>query len=296
MLSLTADQVDAYKNTGYLVVPDVLSADEIAELRQITDEYSERARTGDHDLRVMDLGTRDGQPYLRRIKSPHRHHPVYDKTMRHPRILDIVADLIGQDIRIYGTKLNLKLPSGTGDAIEWHQDWAFYPHTNEDLVAVGVMVDDMTLENGPLLVSPGSHKGEVYSHHYDGHFVGALDPKLIEQDIPKCATLTGKAGTITLHHPRAVHASGPNRSSGPRRVLFQNYSAADAWPLVGCGAPGDRNFCAGADFHAYENLIVAGQHREMRMEKLPVILPLPGPPDSSSVYTTQSKIGRRYFD
>ena len=44
-----------------------------------------------------------------------------------------------------------------GSPVEWHQDWAFYPHTNDDLLAVGVMLDDMELENGPLLVLPGTH-------------------------------------------------------------------------------------------------------------------------------------------
>ena len=51
------------------------------------------------------------------------------------------------------SKLNTKFEKG-GSAVEWHQDWAFYPHTNDDVLAVGVMLDDVNLSNGPLMVIP----------------------------------------------------------------------------------------------------------------------------------------------
>lgn len=79
-------------------------------------------------------------------------------------------------MRLHGTKINLKSPH-YGSAVEWYQDWAFYPHTKDDLLAVGVMLDDISLENGLLLVIPGSHKGAVWDHHSpDGFFCGAMDP------------------------------------------------------------------------------------------------------------------------
>ena len=59
--------------------------------------------------------------------------------------------------------------AGFGAPVEWHQDWAFYPHTNDNLAAVGVMFDDMAMENGPLMIIPGSHKGPTFDHHADGH-------------------------------------------------------------------------------------------------------------------------------
>ena len=89
----------------------------------------------------------------------------------------MLQDLWGPDIRFDTAKLNLK-SAGFGAAVEWHQDWAFYPHTNDDLAAVGVMIDDMELENGPLLIIPGSHNGPVVHDHHatDGRFCGAMDP------------------------------------------------------------------------------------------------------------------------
>ena len=70
-------------------------------------------------------------------------------------------------------KLNMK-SAEFGSPVEWHQDWAFYPHTNDDLLAVGIAIDAMTSENGCLLAIPGSHRGRVYNHHQDGHFAGAV--------------------------------------------------------------------------------------------------------------------------
>ena len=55
----------------------------------------------------------------------------------------------------------------------------FYPHTNDDVLAIGVMLDDMTEENGPLLIMPGSHKGPTYDHHSNGFFAGAIDPDTV---------------------------------------------------------------------------------------------------------------------
>ena len=69
---------------------------------------------------------------MRRLKSPIEHHDVYMRTIRHDGILDIVAQLIGDGIRTNGNKLNMK-SADYGSPVEWHQDWSFYPHTNDDI-------------------------------------------------------------------------------------------------------------------------------------------------------------------
>jgi ectoine hydroxylase-related dioxygenase (phytanoyl-CoA dioxygenase family) len=294
MKALTEKQVEQYENDGFLVVEDMFSPEEVAELSAVTDHFASMV-TSAPTHPALDIGQTEGGPYLRRVKSPHRHHPVYTAAMRKERLLDVLEDLLGPDIRLYGTKINLKLPSGTGDAIQWHQDWGFYPHTNDSLVAVGVLIDAMTEENGPLLVVPGSHKGEVFSHNVDGRFAGAIDFTKISHLTGKAEVITAPAGSITLHHVRAVHASGPNLSSGSRRLMFQNYAAADAWPLVGCGAPGDRHLCAGKSWDEYQSMLVRGQDREIRLENVAVKLPLPQAMDSASVFTTQSTAGKSFF-
>ena len=169
---------------------------------------------------------------MRRIKDPHRADPIFAELLADPAITDMVIQLIGPDLRYEHTKLNIK-PGGGGEPVEWHQDWAFYPHSNDDILEVGVMLEDCTLENGPLMVIPGSHRGPVFDHHYEGYFAGAIDPSASGLDVSRAVPLTGEAGTVTLHHVRMVHGSESNLSDRDRPLLLLGYCAADAWPLRG---------------------------------------------------------------
>ena len=226
---LSQEQIDSYHENGYLTVENVLSADELDALQRVTDEFIDRSRLVSEHNDVFDLEPNHSpqNPRLRRIKDPINQHEVYDQTLRHDGILDIVEQLIGKGVRCNGNKLNMKAKAH-GAAVEWHQDWAFYPHTNDDLMAVGVAIDAMTEENGCMLMVPGSHKTELTSHHENGVFVGAVaDPDFNPQRVEKC--LVG-AGGISLHHVRTLHASAPNHSTNPRRLLLLQYCSLDSWP------------------------------------------------------------------
>ena len=283
---LTPAQIDTYHRTGAIVVPDVLSPAEVAELSRVTDDFVARARglTGHTDIYDLEDSHTPEAPRVRRIKAPHLHHPAYAALARHPRILAVLAALWGPDIRFDTAKLNMKC-AGFGAAVEWHQDWAFYPHTNDSLAAVGVMMDDMAMENGPLLVVPGSHTGPTFDHHAGGVFCGAMDPARRDVDYEAAVPLTGRAGSITVHHVRAVHGSAPNLSDRDRRRLLFQFRAADAWPLLG--------FPAGIE--AFDALMVSGQPREPRLAPAPVRLPLPPAARQGSLYENQKGMANRYF-
>jgi phytanoyl-CoA hydroxylase len=284
---LTQAEIETYREIGAIVVPDVLSAEEVAELSRVTDGFVAGARgLSDHnDIYDLEDSHTPEAPRVRRIKAPHQHHPAYARLVRHPRIIAVLQDLWGPDIRFDTAKLNMK-SAGFGAAVEWHQDWAFYPHTNDDLAAVGVMMDDMELANGPLLIVPGSHRGPVFDHHADGVFCGAMDPARGEVDFSSAIPLTGKAGSITVHHVRAVHGSAPNSSTRDRRLLLFQFRAADAWPLLG--------FPAG--IAAFDALMVAGRPTlEPRLAAVPVRLPLPPATHQGSIYENQKGMERRFF-
>ena len=169
---------------------------------------------------------------MRRLKAPHLIHPAYFRASRNAKVVEILTDLWGT-VRFDTGKLNMK-SAGYGAPVEWHQDWAFYPHTNDDLAAVGIMLDDVDMENGPMMVVPGSHKGPIHDHHGpNGRFCGAMDPATCDIDLSRARPCLGKAGSITVHHVRAVHGSATNFSGRPRRFLLYQYRAADAWPLLG---------------------------------------------------------------
>jgi len=285
---LNQTQIDEYNRVGAIVVPDVLTQDEVQRLRRVTDEFVEQARAVAQHNEIYDLEDTHTpqQPRVRRIKSPHLHHPAYRDLVAHAKIIKVLQALWGPDIRFDTAKLNMK-SAGYGAAVEWHQDWAFYPHTNDDLAAVGIMMDDMELANGPLMIIPGSHKGPIFDHHTDGRFCGAMDPATKELDYAKAIPLTGAAGSITVHHVRAVHGSAPNTSNKERRLLLLQYRAADAWPLLGLPA----------GMEAYDKLMVAGAPtNQPRLAPVPVGLPLPPADLQGSIYENQKGLKRRFFD
>ena len=279
---LSNEQIEFYNENGYAAVEGVFSSDEIAALREVTDEFVERSRAVSENNEVFDLepGHTAEEPRLRRVKMPTSQHQVYNNALHHDGMLDIVAQLIGDDIRTNGTKLNLKLPE-FGSPVEWHQDWAFYPHTNDDLLAVGLCIDDMTLENGALLVIPGSHRVPIYDHHLDGSFCGAItDPAF---DDSTAVPLELSAGCISIHHARTIHGSTPNRSSASRRLLLFQMVAIDAWPLMGM-----------ADLAEFNSHILRGTPtNQPRLADVPVRIPLPRAGSPGSIYENQTRFKDR---
>jgi ectoine hydroxylase-related dioxygenase (phytanoyl-CoA dioxygenase family) len=281
--------VEQYRETGYLVVPDVLEPDMLVRLRESLDALvAGAARVSTHtDIYDLEPGHTPDNPKVRRIKLPHTHTPAFWELAKYPRLVSILEKLLGPSgVRLHGSKINLKAPH-YGSPVEWHQDWAFYPHTNDDLLAVGVMLDDAFLENGPLLVVPGSHKGPVWDHHApDGTFCGAMDPTRREVDFESAVPLTGRAGAMSFHHVRLVHGSAQNISDRPRRLLLYEYAAADASPLMGI-----------KDYAAWNRQLVSGTpSNQPRVEAVPVRMPLPPAPRQGSIYENQSTARHKYFE
>src|ERR1051325_1705007 len=214
------------------------------------------------------------EPHVRRLKAPHLIHPAYFRASRNEKVVEILKDLWG-GVRFDTGKLNMK-SAGYGAPIEWHQDWAFYPHTNEDLAAVGIMIDDVDLENGPMMVLPGSHKGPVYDHNGpDGRFCEAIDVDESTLDLSRAVPCLGKAGSITIHRVRAVHGSATNFSGRSRRFLLYQYRAADAWPLLGL-KEGIEKF--------NKQLIIGEPSLSPRLAPAPVRMPLPPAEYQGSIY------------
>ena len=281
--------VAAYRENGYLVVENVLDAATLAKMRQsIADLVVKAAGVKTHN-EVYDLEPTHTpeHPRVRRIKSPHKVDPLFLEVVKQPGMISVLKALLGKDIRLHGSKLNVKAPK-YGSPVEWHQDWAFYPHTNDDILAIGVMLDDVELANGPLLVMPGSHRiNKVWDHHLDGRFCGAMDPtQTPELDYSKAVPCVGKAGSCSFHHVRLVHGSAQNTSEKPRQLLLYECTAADAWPLV--------NF---KDLDEFNSRMICGEPTlEPRTEKVPIRMPLPPALAQGSIYENQTALRNRFFD
>lgn len=291
---LTQDQKAFYDTHGYLLVENAVSADQLARLLEITDRLIEASRevTESNDIYDLDAGHGPQAPRLTRIKIPHQRDPFFWHVLRHSAMTEVLTDLLGPDTNLLTSKLNTKAPGG-GRAVEWHQDWAFYPHTNDHLLAFGLMLEDVTPDSGPLMVIPGSHKGPVLSHHMNGVFAGAIDPDDPLFDLRKAVTLTGRAGSMTVHHVRALHGSAPNVSDRARKILFYEIAAAHAWPLLGSGsyfhALGQRKFWDDLN----DRMITGSPCLQPRVEPVPVRMPLPPAPVTGSIFKTQESAGAK---
>ena len=232
---LTDEQVASYHQDGYVAVRGLLDGAQVDALRRVTERFVERSRSVSKSDDVLDLDPRHtaAAPVLRRIKNPADHDPLYRWVALDSPIPDIVAELIGPAIRFHHSKLNLK-GSFVGAPVEVHQDAAFYPHSNDDVLAVGLLLDDATADNGALAVLPGSHRGPIHDH-YDaqGRFMGCMRPEEVERlDRNRAPLLTLPAGSIHIHHYRLVHWSAPNTSPAERRLLINAYAAADTVSLM----------------------------------------------------------------
>lgn len=279
--------VERYRSDGFIVVPDLLGAAEIAALQVVIDSLVAKSASVETHDDVYDLepGHSRATPRVRRIKTPHLVDRRFLDVVRSEQVVSVLLRLIGPNLRLHGSKLNIKAPQ-YGSPVEWHQDWAFYPHTNDDILAIGVMLDDMELINGPLLVAPGSHKGPVCDHHYDGRFCGAVDPGTITEEIRKAAPITGKAGTMSFHHVRLLHGSAQNTSNRRRQLLLYEVCAADAWPIMG-------GVSSLTDFD--ERMIAGSTTIEPRLTQVPVRMPYPPALRQGSIYENQAVRAQRHF-
>jgi ectoine hydroxylase len=288
--TLTPDQIAFYREQGYLLLEGRVPEDTLRAIRAEIDRFTEMARglTASDDRLDLEDSHRPDAPRLRRVKLPHTQSQVIDGLMRSDAILAPVRDLIGPNLRLQTTKLNMK-SAGFGAAVEWHQDWAFYPYTNDDVLAVGVLIDDMTEANGPLMVFPGTHRGPALDHHHDGVFAGAVDLEASGFDLADAVPLMGPAGSISIHHARILHGSALNTSTRDRRIIFYEMMAADAFPIVG-----GRGKWEGLE--EFDSRMLCGAPTlEPRIVPCPMRVAFPDGPTQGSIYEVQKAMGRRSF-
>ena len=291
MEALTQTQKDHYFEHGYVVLENRVPTNIMTAIRDEIARFESIARTmtaSDDKLDLEDSHTPD-DPRLRRIKLPHTQSEVMRDLMYSDHILAPARDLAGPDLRLHTTKLNMK-KAGYGAAVEWHQDYAFYPHTNDDILAIGVLIDDMAEENGPLQVFPGSHRGPVYDHHVDGVFAGAILPEAVGLDVKDAVSLMGPAGSISIHHGRILHGSALNRSDKARRILFYEMMAADAFPIMG-------SMTKWAGIEDYNTRMLCGKPTiQPRLKDIPIRIPQPQPDVPISIYEIQKGMKARAFE
>lgn len=232
---LNQTQREFYFDNGYLLLEEVIDSDWLARLRNATDQIVEESRQiVDSDAKWdLEEGHGPDNPRLRRLSSPNDHHAEYWAYASESLVADIVADLVGPNVKFHHSKLNFKWAGG-GEEVKWHQDIQFWPHTNYSPLTVGTYLYDCEADQGPLMIIPGSHAGPLFDQYNDqGEWVGCLsaaDEATLNPS--KAVSLEGPAGSLTIHNCRTLHASKPNQSDKGRPLLLNAYSAGDALPYT----------------------------------------------------------------
>ncbi|MCF6687863.1 phytanoyl-CoA dioxygenase family protein [Raoultella terrigena] len=232
-------QIEQFHQQGFLVVEAVLSPAEVAGLQQDFDGWVEESRrhgdawgeTEDGRPRFdLESDHRPDHPSLRRVSSPTEISAAYRRAALDSRMAAIAAQLIGgSGTRFHHSKINSKLPH-TATQVKWHQDFLFTPHSNDDIITALLMVSDVTPENGPLNVVPGSHKGPLWSHWQESRFTGAVDDEVVATRCQQPEACFGPSGSVCFMHTRLLHASSPNETDLPRTLFISVYAAEDALP------------------------------------------------------------------
>lgn len=263
---LTQSQREKYFDDGYVSVAGLVGADWLTRLRTVTDEFIEISRhlTGKDKRFDLEPDHSSVTPRIRRLNSPVDFHDEYWAFASTGPFVDVAEDLLGPNIKFHHAKLNFKWGDG-GEEVKWHQDIQFWPHTNYDVLTIGVYLDDVAEDMAPMGVLPLSHEGPLFDLYNEaGAWTGHIrDADLPQLNIDQAEYLGGPAGSITVHNCRSVHGSPANMSERSRPLLLCAYSAADAFPITALTESGK---------HA--ETVVRGQAaRWARFDPRPVLMP-----------------------
>jgi ectoine hydroxylase len=227
---LSAEQVAAYRNEGFVVVDSVFAAEEIKILIEALEQ--DCLTPGEH------LVTEASDDEVRAVYASHTRRREYATLIRLPRLLAPVRQLLDQEVYLYQFKINSK-PAFVGSQWAWHQDFAAWRIADNlpapRLVNVALFLDDVTEFNGPIIFVPGSHAHGLIRRDRATHDASAqhLDPEDISLSPPQLAHLVrsrgmvspkGPAGSVVFFDPEIVHGSAPNMSPFPRRVAIATYN------------------------------------------------------------------------
>jgi len=210
---LSREQVEDYNSRGFIRPVDVYAPDEIAAIRQYFDKLLEKTISS------------GGNSYS--ISTAHmKYGGVYD-ILTNKRIIDCVADLLGEDVVAWGSHFFCKMP-GDGRAVAWHQDASYWPLTPSHAVTVWLAIDDADLDNGCMKFIAGSH----HSGHLTYRRSSPEEHNVLDQTVPNAESYGEivaddlKAGQASIHNDLLLHGSDANMSTRRRCGLTLRYAAA----------------------------------------------------------------------
>jgi hypothetical protein len=228
---LSSEQVEFYKEQGYLIVSDVFAAQELDRLEAEFDGVITRRLQAGQDLGATWGG--DWKDDLPPMTLDHSHDvqkfsAEWGRILYHERLAGMLSDLVGPNVQLHHTKLFQK-PTETGGAFPLHQDYHYFPHAQHTMMAAVIHLTDATEDMGCICVVPGSHKTgilDTYVSPSGKRPALYLDPK--EYPVESAKPLTARRGDVVCFTYLTIHGSGINTSDRVRKtVLIQARDPAD---------------------------------------------------------------------
>ena len=220
MTYLSSNQLQQYKDEGFVSPIDIFSKDKAKEIRDEIETIEKKL---------------PGELEKAGRYNAHLISPLLDEVTHNSKILDAVQSLIGKDILVCGTTLFIKNPKEKG-FVSYHQDAKYIGLEPYNWVTAWVAITDSNEQNGCMRMWSGSHKDNLKDHDQKFNKGNLLTRGQTVNDVPEHETkaLILSAGQMSLHHPKTVHGSGLNKSND-RRIGFviQSYIGSNVKQVIG---------------------------------------------------------------
>jgi ectoine hydroxylase-related dioxygenase (phytanoyl-CoA dioxygenase family) len=219
---LTNEQIEQFKQDGYLIVRDLFDAEEMTILR-------EKAKS-DQVLKEQTRGLADGEGGVQKLSLWNKAgDDIYGLVARSHRVVDAMEQLLEGEVYHYHSKMSIKEPF-TGGAWAWHQDYGYWYDNGclfPDMASCFIAVDPNTCENGCMQVLKGSQRMGRIEHGKFGDQTGANPERTSEaMKVMELVYAEMKPGDALFFHSNTLHRSDQNKSAHPRWSLICCYNAA----------------------------------------------------------------------
>ena len=218
---LSSAEVAAYHTDGVVVPGFRLPPDELQRLQSLTARLiADNPHMGDEPVaspHVPGSGVQN-------VKSD----PAWIDIPTLPPILDMMEQIIGPDVILWGTTLFHK-PAGPDRRVPWHRDGRYWPIKPLATTTVWIAVTDCTKGNGCLRVVPGSHAAREIGRHFRDHSDRVTIPETLcdgEFDPDAARDLELEAGRMAIFDIFMIHGSNPNCTATPRIGYALRYMPA----------------------------------------------------------------------
>jgi ectoine hydroxylase len=225
-MRLTQEQLQQFDRDGYLFFPSLFSA---AEVKTLTDEVP--ALFAEH--RPENVREKDSDA-VRTNFAAHMYNAVYARLGRHPRMIEPVKQLFGEDVYMHQFKINGKV-AFDGDLWQWHQDYGTWQADDQMPEAramnIAIFLNEVNEFNGPLMFIPGSHRTGVVEAEHDtsttSYPLWTIDHDTIRRLVERGGLVApkGPAGSMIMFHGCLVHASTANLSPWDRWNVYLSLCA-----------------------------------------------------------------------